>query len=333
MVAYFEDGVAFIRATGNYTAPDAVQTISTSRGLISTHSLVNVGNDLHFGIFTDGWFYLDPSGRFQEVGLEDIGGAAQGKWKDTFYAILSKDPDKRGRLYCHYNHVSNQVYISVPTDGADENEIVWVYDRQSDRVWLDTYEALCFGSYSRQLTGAITYASAGAESPPLTYDNIAPETYASVEARFGLKAMAHGTGQGYIFQQEPDMTSRDKEQASGEDDIQWSYATHHMHSTSARHLLTIDRVLFEHIGLDNTAGMTVTLTDGRPASVVAPTSESVSLTLGTDGQAIAADMIGLSGTFTQYNGRILGLGFSGSGPFMLKSLEADIFDEQVEVFA
>jgi hypothetical protein len=329
MVAYFEDGVAFIRATGNYTAPDAVQTVSTSRGLISTHSIVNIGNDLHFGIFTDGWFYLDPSGRFQEVGMKDVGGAAQGKWKDTFYSILSKEPVMRGRLYCQYDQAANQILISIPTGSqptTDENSTVWVYDIQSDRVWPDSYEALCFGAYSRQLSGAPTYAST-----TKTYITIGSATYASLEARFGLKAVAHGTSNGYVFQHEPEFYDRAEEAASGTSPVTWSYTSHHLHSESPRNLLTVDRLLIEHIGLFNTSALTFTLTDGTLGSAQTSTA---SLLTGTDGQTIATSGdIAISGTFDRYSGRNLDLQFSGSGAFMLRAIEADIFDEQVEVFA
>lgn len=319
LVCYFEDGVAFIRSTGNYTAPDAVQTISTSRGLVSTHSVVNLGNDLHFGIFNDGWFELDPSGRFNEVGIGDIGGSRIGKWKQTFYNLLAKDPDKRGRLYCTYNPEADQVHISTPTDGTDENSVVWVYDRQSDRVWVDTYEALCFGLYNRQLTGATTY-----DSTTKTYTSIAPATYASLEAQFGVQAFSHGTSNGYIFQHDPDLINREKEAVTGSDAPAWSYKTHPMAGDSPRNLLVMDRFLLEHIGLDNTNRVTVIVAgDGGSGSEVT----FGAITLGR------LPLIHMDSTFIRHASRQLDVAWSGTGPIMVKSFEADVFDEQVELFS
>ena len=315
LALYFEDGVAFMRPTQVRTAPDSFQTISTSRGLISTHAVCNTGNDLHFGIFTDGWFELDPSGRFREVGIANVGGVPHHKWKDTFYGLLGKDPAKRNRLYVEYHPVTNRVYISLPTDAEDENQRVWVYDRTAERVFLDTYPAVCWGRLNRDIsTAGLTYGG----SAPLTYSSIAPATYASVAAQAGHLSLVHGTTTGFVFQHDPDRITRDTETATGNTTPAYSYQTPYISGSSPRFLMTGDRVIVEYINLDS-PNMNVQL-----SSKSASETQSVDINVGNSGEIHTGQ-----GWF-RITDQQLSLKLSGTGPVMIKSFEADIYEEQVE---
>ena len=324
LVCYFSDGVAFVRATGNYTAPDAFQTVSTSRGLISTHSLVNIGNDLHFGIFTDGWFELDPSGRFREVGLIDAGnGVISGKWKSTFYNLLTNNPDLRERLYCHYESSTDKVYISIPTDDDAENSQVWVYDRHADRVFLDTYEALCFGEVERQTRTGLTYVTVA----PQTYDDISPETYATVEAKFGVKALVHGDSNGFIFQHDPEMITRDEPADTGNTTPYAHFKTHPLSFGNSHGLVCADRVLLEYVGFAMPAwGCEVSSLVLGASSSDTPQTAILNTTIGALGSVTTAyHSLRKSGPQLQFL-------FAGQGPMMFKSFSLDIFDEKVEFY-
>jgi hypothetical protein len=323
LVAYFKDGVAFIRGGGPVTNPDAYQSVSTSRGLISSHSVANLGNDLHFGIFTDGWYELDPSGRFREVGVVDLGGGQIAhKWRDTFYDLLGKEPDKRNRLYIEYDPPSNKVYIALPTDDEDDNERVWIYDRTADRVFLDEYPVTCWGRYTRQITSSLTYAAAATAGPggtELTYDSIAPATYASLGNIYGIEALAHGTLNGYVFQHEPGTVSRDKEASTGNEVPTYVYETHYKYGSSPRFLLSADRVLVEYSNLN---GPNLTAIVASSGSV----NESVSLPMTTGN----VGDLNISSDFYRFTGQQLNLRLTGVGPVLLKSFELDLFQEEVE---
>jgi len=323
LAAYFEDGVAFIRGGGPVTNPDSYQTVSTSRGLIGTHAVANLGEDLHFGIFSDGWYELDPSGRFRELGLVDMGGGQiRHKWKDTFYDLLGKDPTKRNRIYVEYDPPSNRVYIALPTDTEDDNERVWIYDRTSDRVFLDTYPVTCWGRYTRQITSALTYAGAATAGPggtPYTYASIAPATYASLGNIYGLEALAHGTLNGYVFQHEPGTISRDVEAATGNAVPTYAYETHYKYGSSPRFLISADRVLVEYANLNSpNMNAVVSSPDGL--------SETVSLPINVGN----AGDLNMAKDFFRFTGTQLNLRLTGVGPVLLKSFEMDLFQDEVE---
>jgi hypothetical protein len=321
LAVYFTDGVAFLRATGNYTAPDAVQTVSTTRGLISTNALANIGNDTHFGIFNDGWFELDPSGRWNERGVVDVGGGVvKGKWKETFYNLLAKDPTKRERLFVQYEPSADYIYISFPTDAEGENSRVWIYDRKADRVWIDDYEALCFGTYDRLVIAGMTYAT----SAPHTYSSIAPATYASLGPQYSLKALAHGNSAGWVFQHEPDSINRDNSNASGSVVPTFTYQTHYIGMETPRYLKTADRVEVEYIGF-GAGGSNVTANVRRGVSDSG--ENGVLQMMGSpQGDIVSAKK------FFRRTGQVLSLTLSGSAPIILKSYELDLFNDQSESY-
>ena len=326
LALYFEDGVAFMRPTGVATAPDSFQTISTQRGLLGTHALTNLGNDLHFGIFTDGWFELDPSGRWKEVGLVEQGGAPKGKWKDTFYNLVAKDPAKRNRLYIKYLPSHNRVCIAIPTDTETDNEVVWVYDRTADRVFPDAYPVTCWGLYDRQVTTGLTYATsatAGVGGTPLTYATVAPQTYASVASQWGLRALAHGNLLGYVLQHEDDVLTRDRSKAAGGSDaIVYTYETHYAAGTSSRFLSTLDRVLLEYVNISS-PNITVEVRN-NPSVAGGAETNIVAVNEGEAGDLHTAE------SYFRLSGQQLNVTLSGTGPIMLKGFEADVFDELVE---
>jgi len=313
LALYFEDGVAFMRPTQVRTAPDSFQTISTSRGLVSTHAVTNIGNDLHFGIFNDGWFELDPSGRFREVGIANIGGIPHHKWKDTFYAALAKDKTKRARLYTQYHPDTNSIYISVPLDSATDNAVVWIYDRTSDRVFLDNYGATCWGVIDRitdptgTTIGGLTGTIGGLSG-----------SIVDLGIKSGIQDLAHGTTSGYIFQHDIGLSTRDKEQTTGNSLPLYNYLTPQIAGSSPRFLMSLDRFIVEYISVGST-DMSVTVKANAQSQVAnVPINDGVFGSVNT-GQG-----------WFRITGQEFSVSLTGTGPVMLKSFEADIYEEQVE---
>lgn len=210
LVAYFTDGVAFIRNTEVATSPDAVQILREKRGLISTHSVVSVEDQKHFGIFDDGWYMLDASGRWQEVGLVDIEGTLTHKWKRTFYENL--DIENRERLFVSYD--GTLIRIAYPRVGFDDISEVWVYDPKSDRVFvedfLDGNYITCYGDVNTQIADDLTWDSDDDEYNLFGGNNWSTifATWASVGSKFGIRALVHGTVNGYVLVHDPDMIAR-----------------------------------------------------------------------------------------------------------------------------
>jgi hypothetical protein len=201
MVAYFTDGVAFVSPTNVATAPDQIDLLREKRGLLSTHAVVSVGDQEHFGIFDDGWYFLDPSGRWTEVGMLDIEGVRTSKWKEAFYTDF--DIDNRDRLVVSYD--GQFVRITKPTVGFDENEQVWIFDPRGNRVFLDNYPVVCWGEMDRQLQTAPAWNATAYAGQ--TWEDT-PGSWASYAAKFGLKALHHGTTTGHVLSHNINLPTR-----------------------------------------------------------------------------------------------------------------------------
>jgi hypothetical protein len=209
---------------------------------------------------------------------------------------------------------NNRVYIAVPTDADDDNEVVWIYDRASDRVWLDTYPVVCWGLIDRDLeaTGA-TYATTAE-----TYSSIAPATYASLGVSVGFKTLAHGTLNGYVFQHASDLVIRELEQSTGSTTPAYLYQTPFIAGSSPRFLLSADRGIVEYINLDS-PDMSIQFSskdDSETATVPIDTGNAGEIHTGQ--------------SFYRFTGQQLSMRLSGTGPVMIKSFEADVYEEQVE---
>lgn len=199
MVAYFTDGVVFVSPSNVATAPDRIDLLREKRGLLSTHAITPVSDQEHFGIFDDGWFILDPSGRWTEVGMMNIEGVQVPKWKQDFYDNL--DMANRDRLTVHYD--GNFVRIAYPKVGDSDNEEVWIFDPRGNRVFKDRYPVVCWGDMDIQLQTAKQWDDASFDTWSST--NV---SWVSQAAKFGLRALNHGTTTGHVLRHNPDLISR-----------------------------------------------------------------------------------------------------------------------------
>jgi hypothetical protein len=308
LVAYFEDGVAFIRETGVQSAPDNIQVVTKERGLLGTHAMCNVSNNEHFGIFSDGWFRLDASGRFKEVGLIDMGGIPTHKWKRTFYENL--DFENRHRLYCHYDQFLNAVMVSVPVVGQTDNTQVWYYFLDTDRVFVMNYPATCFGSFERQIADAVLWTDWIASG---VLWSALIGSWGSLQARFGFKDTGHGTATGNVLQHNRDLITQAGAAPT------WSYGSPVGDMGWARFLKTADQLTVEHINVANTAA-TFEVVDGTSGGE----SAGVVMDIGN-----AGDIDVVSRHF-RHTAKHLGFQVSGSGPVLIRSFRYDYWLDGTE---
>jgi hypothetical protein len=262
LVAYFSDGVAFIRDTFNSAAPNAVQIVSPKsahRGLLGTHAAVEVPGLGHFGIYNDGWWMLDSNGRFTEIGTENI--SSQGrrlagqdpsqetawKWKRTFYNEL--DSNLAQRIHCTYESKHNWVRIVVPI--SDDESKVWIWDANNNRVFrseyavkptvygksvlqLDTAEA-----WSDQVDGTDTWSSKVG-----TWDTFAAEQ--------GEEFILHGDVSGAVFIHRDDIITYDGA------DPAWQIETVDTDFGDLQGLKRLDKVDIQHVNAGNFNTITIT---------------------------------------------------------------------------
>jgi hypothetical protein len=208
MVAYFTDGTAFIRLSDVATSPDRVQLLREKRGLLATHAMCSVGNQEHFGIFDDGWFFLDPSGRWTEVGMQNIEGKQVPLWKETFYNMV--DMDFRHRMVVNYDgryiRIAFTAKTTVDPDAQDfvdlDNQEVWIFDPRGNRVFRDTYPVTCWAEANANIRDAIDWDDLTTSWSDLE------GSWLSLAAKFSLKNLNHGTTAGHVLVHDYDIITK-----------------------------------------------------------------------------------------------------------------------------
>lgn len=304
LAVYFEDGVAIVRDTGIATAPNAYQVVERKRGLLGTHALANLGDGRHFGIFSDGWWFLDQSGRWAEAGAVASGNTQVFKWKKDFYERL--DYDNRHRIQIHYDQPRRWIRISFPSvedDAAVQPQETWIYDLDGDRVWRDRYPVTCWGEFARQITTPLLWSTA-----TQTWSSIVG-TWASLGAEFSLYAPVHGDLNGRVYGHDPDLITRDGSQPTYLFEVAPNDFEHPLD------LKTVDRVSAEYVNVANAAPATLTaIAEGGGTQ-----SGTTLLNSGNPGEVHSASV----------NFRLtcqhIGYRISGTGPVLLRSLTLDYF--------
>lgn len=299
VACYFQDGVGSLRRTERPNRPFQREYISKERGLLSTFSVVRVTSDLHFGLFTDGWFFLSSSGQWTEVGTVSTKFGMVRKWARTFYSLL--DIPNKHKIAISFDQYTHRIRITFPL--AAGGDATWIYDMKADAVWPDDpYTAVCWGEASAVL----------AESVPWLPD-MGGTSWADVEGIwadfgtvFGDRSVLHGTEDGLVLLHSPLMASRDGVE------VTWSVRSHRQFLRDLGADRVADGIVLEHgvltedssisVGFLNNRGDTVTelvqLNTGgmesRAATAVHPS---------TDGYGIGTVMSGV-GPVRLWNWRI-----------------------------
>jgi len=315
LAVYFSDGVAFMRATGVPTSPDEPQIISNERGLLSTHGVVSIGRNVHFGIFTDGWWLLDQSGRWQEVGVSNSNGKIIPKWRQTFYETIPSD--QRHRIYCYYDQPNNLVYIAKPTLDEPDPEEVWIYDPTSDRVFKENYPVTCFGTFTPRSQEGITI-----DALPGTIDSLVG-TIDSFGAIAGFpKVRVHGDLNGFVYQHRRDISGYDS--AASPPVVQeptWSFDFGVRSLAGFRNLTSVDRVSLEYFNHENDNFVSVT--------VAGPTADgSQTRTVRLNGGN--HEDVRYRDAWFRYSSMAPGLTVSGVGEFHIRAVMLDLWVDPVE---
>jgi hypothetical protein len=242
VACYFEDGVAF--AIPKFTLTDAfrTQTVSTQRGLLATNALVSVDANFHFGLFTDGWYFMDAAGRWKEAGvvrLEETKGKniELNKWKTAFYDRV--DLDNRHRISCAYDAFWDRVYISYP-DRVTGTQQTLIYDVDTDTTWPMSYGPTCFGVYDRSIVAGTLWSDEQTAGTLWSERQALGTRWADLMSQFGMAALVHGTSGGLVMGHSPDITARDGVEPY------WYYETHETPVTPNR----LHRQVFERLGLE-----------------------------------------------------------------------------------
>jgi hypothetical protein len=308
MACYFEDGVALVRRTGIRVAPLQRQYVSHQRGLLGTHAVCQVGENSHFGIFNDGWFFLAPSGEWREAGVEEIDGVRVHKWRETFYRRL--DIDKRNRIVCQYWPAERAVYVLVPTVGTSDNAEMWKYDIDANRVWIRSVSSTMLGIFDRQLRTATTYGALAGR----TYGSLVGTKYGDWAARFGLDQMVHGTLGGLVMGYDQTLYTEDGVTPT------YYWKSHELSHGDPSNFKTFDRLLavYERLGASTQMAAVATADNGNRSD-----PQVIDLSRGYSGA------VGRNYANFRLAGTHLGFELSGQGPVMLRSLRARFIQNRV----
>jgi hypothetical protein len=207
LALYFSDGVAFAYPTLQPTAPFRRHYVSTTRGLLGTHSVVDVGGGRHFGIFTDGFFFLDTTGQWIEAGVRTIQGRRAHKWHQTFYQQL--DWDSRNRVVCIYDISRRLVRISWPDEDMEQGEApnrIWNYHIDTDTMWEDDYGDMrvnIWGEFDDE-EGDVVWNDMLTDTWSTTWSS-----WASLSGKVGISRIVHGTTDGLVVGHNPGLVQRD----------------------------------------------------------------------------------------------------------------------------
>ena len=313
LACYFGDGVAFVRRTFQSVSPYTTQIITKSRGLLSTHSLADLGGGIHFGLFTDGWFFLNENGQFQEAGIASIDGIPTPKWRDTFFNRL--DMDERDRIDVRYVAREQQIYMTLPMDGATENQEVWVYDIKGDRVFTRTIPATKFGSTNLQLSSGTTIGSLAGTIGSLS------GIIGSFAPTFGLESFIHGTATGMVVAHDKDLTTIIDTANGGNATESWKYSTVLTGLGGPRFLKTVREIIIEFV-LVTSGSFTVKLIGNAGNR-----SETQTFTIDSGANGDVQTLI----RGFRYSNSQIAMEITGSIPVNFRSIDIDMRDTGTRV--
>jgi hypothetical protein len=308
LAAYGEGGVVFLRKVEVPTAPFVLDYRSDERGLLAPRAVVSLGEDLHFGIFTDGWFLLDSQGRWREVGLGDAGGVPYSKWRSEFYARLSEET--KDLTVVHHDRLRDHVRVSFASGGSATNNETWVYDVKTDSVWPQNF-------------GPSYYADISLPSDSIDWTEVVGSwsangvSWASLVPSVDFRTMVHGDQVGNVMVYDPDLYQRNGANVSYGWQSHWQRATHMSEErTLERFYLT--RSLLS--ASNRPIAMGVLDAENSLSAATVPT------TAGTGREAVYTDPIPVSSSHHAFS-------ISGTHPQVIHSMEMEFSEDTKEVGA
>lgn len=306
---YFTEGIAFARPGPLVTQPFSTQTLDKRRGLLGTHAVVSTGPNVHFGIFTDGWFFLDVTGRWREAGLRQGGTQQFHKWKQDFYDRLNWDAKER--IVCTFDEQENIVKVAAPFGTSTTPDEIWNYDVNNDVVWPDAYGSNQVNMWGRleDTTGDTTWSAA---TDPWI---ITGGSWGSFTSPLGRLQVMHGTVGGDVFKHDYNAVLRDGTAPT--------YLWNSIKSTFGQSTLLLQ-------------GDKVSIRYKRLTGIGSAPTPAITTQLATEdaleGAAIATDK-GTAGSHqtgyitSKLTGESLGVRLSGTAPTHILSYQVEYFTE------
>lgn len=277
LACYARDGVVIVSRTGLPSSPYHKSYRTRDRGLLGPHAVTVVGNGVHLGLFTDGWWLLFENGQWQELGDIGIGGVPYNKWKADFldnqYDSLRSD-----RIVLAWDRNNDYVHVSFPNPGVSDNNQVWMYNKKTDAIWPQTYEATYWGYFANLLQAGVVIddLSVPPHPAPGTIGGAYPgRTIGSFAPQVGYRSLAHGDSAGFAYQHSTQFSSRDGAEPF------YSYGSHFTPGGRPGQEHTIERVLVEYERDPNNAGdITVSIGTDDPTDAIAADNAQVETGLG-----------------------------------------------------
>jgi hypothetical protein len=285
VACYMEDGVAILSRTFVSTAPFTVSYIDNRRGLLGTKAVTDVGSGVHFGIFDDGWFFLDSQGQWTEAGLLPLGGQNVRPWQDDFYSTLNRE--RAFTISVSYDPFSHIVRIAWPSLSSEDGfpDKVWNYDITTNTVWPDDYaigggNALCW-AYAKTVTeSGQTWSGIGGN-----WSDQDGVQWSDLAAEQGPYRIIHGTRLGFVMEHDPLLLSRNNNQPS------WVYKTLPVSLTAVTSLKTVDKVWVEFEAVLGGSPIALQVSDGKTTSTGSSVTTN-STTLEVDPGFVLSDFAG-----------------------------------------
>jgi len=213
LVVYFSDGIVFLERTGFFAAPIRYRVVSNFRGLIGGHASATISPREHFIICTDGFYILNSSGEFRELGVIEKDDSIYRKWHEHFFRVV--DLSVAHRIQCHYDQSTRCVRMTMPLQTSGKNQ-VWSYDVRRDWMIIENWssqdaEVTCFEDHNATIRVALQWSDqAGPDRAPLTWadmtvrgDDPVGTTWDSGSALFGRSNLYPATATGLVHQHDP----------------------------------------------------------------------------------------------------------------------------------
>jgi len=200
LAVYSADGVAFLSRTGRSTDPFARRYVTKTRGLLAPQAVCSIGKDLHFGIFTDGWYTLGQSGEWNRVGLDE-GNVT--RWDREFYGTLAYPYRFKTTVsYDQYRQIVRICFVSINGNNPQVPNVWWNLDLRTNTLWpsdtetnIPTYWIVARQVYAN---ANVTWNTVGGGT--VTWDDI-PGTWADyLAAAEATPAPIFGTTGGMVYQ-------------------------------------------------------------------------------------------------------------------------------------
>lgn len=316
LVVYYSDGIVFLERTNLSAAPIGYRVVTDHRGCLGTHSVAHISPREHFMIASDGFYILNASGEFREIGIIESGGVYFRKWHNYFFSNV--DLSLAHRIQCHYDQVSKTVRITWPNKNTGKM-VVWSYDIERDWMMPEGWseqaaEVTCFADHNDTIRSAIAWDSADAPATWQDTTALGGTTWSSGSTLFGISNLYHGTAQGFVNSHDPTTN-----EFNGNPQ-EWALVTARQPTSDVRNTTVWESLDVEIVDLGNNSNISISMEVQDMLGSMVSDSSSQSMTVsGTN-----TGYIYLRHLYTRLSGAYASFKLSGTGPIGIKQILVDI---------